>query len=148
MNHVYSDAARKLLTESFEGCELTAYQDSVGIWTIGYGHTRGVKPGDTCTQAQADAWLAEDIQAVVDQINADLHILITQHEFDALVDFGFNLGTHALEGSTLWKKLNAGDFAGAAAEFPRWDMAGGKHIVGLLRRRKLEQYWFNLKDET
>lgn len=143
----FSDRAKHELLGEFEGCELTAYQDVIGVWTIGWGHTRGVKPGDTCTQAQADAWLDEDVSSVVDAINRDIKVPLTQHQFDALVSFGFNVGYPAMEGSTLWRKLNAGDYEGAAKEFPRWDMAGGKHIAGLLRRRKLEAYWFNLKDD-
>ena len=130
------------LTEQFEGCKLVAYQDSGGVWTIGYGHTRGVQSGDTCDEFQAFAWLQEDLLVVEKQINQDVKVPLTQEEFDALVDFGFNLGCHALESSTLWKKLNAGDFKGAAAEFPKWDHAGGKEVAGLLRRRLAEQALF------
>lgn len=130
------------LTKQFEGCRLVAYQDQVGVWTIGYGHTRGVTSGMTCTQEQAEAWLQEDIARVVDAINSGVTVVLTQGEFDALVDFGFNLGVHALKHSTLWRKLNDGDFEGAAAEFPKWDMAGGKHVAGLLRRRLAEQKRF------
>lgn len=130
------------LTEQFEGCKLTAYRDVAGVWTIGYGHTKGVHPGDRITQEQAEQFLQEDVQEVVQQINRDVKVQLTQGEFDALVDFGFNLGCHAMENSTLWRKLNAGDFIGAAAEFPRWDMAGGRHVTGLLRRRLAEQAMF------
>jgi lysozyme len=107
------------LTEKFEGCKLAAYQDQVGVWTIGYGHTRYVHPTDTCTQQQAEAW-----------------------EFDALVDFAFNLGCASLNGSTLLKKLNAGDFQGAAQEFEKWSHAGGQVVAGLLRRRQAEEAEF------
>ncbi len=131
------------LTEQFEGVRLVAYQDSVGVWTIGYGHTAGVQEGNTCTKDQADEWLQEDIQTVVAQINRDITVTLTQGEFDSLVDFGFNLGTHALENSTLWADLQAGDFDGAAAQFPRWDKAGGVVVAGLLRRRLAEQQEFN-----
>lgn len=131
------------LTASFEGCRLDAYQDSVGVWTIGYGHTAGVKRWDRCTLDQARAWLLEDVQAVADAINRDCTLeTIDQDEFDALVDFGFNLGVSALEHSTLWRKFMAGDLDGAAAEFEKWDMAGGKHVAGLLRRRKAEEALF------
>ncbi len=140
-NYQYSKRGLAL-TESFEGCRLTAYQDSVGVWTIGYGHTRGIKRGDTCTQEQAEQWLSEDVEFCENAINQDLTIAITQEEFDALVDFSFNLGIHALENSTLWKKLSAGDFKGAAAEFPKWDMAGGEKVEGLLRRRLDEEEMF------
>jgi lysozyme len=139
----YSKDGLVTLTEQFEGCRLVAYQDQVGVWTIGYGHTKNVKQGDICTQAQAEAFLLADVQECVDGINAHAKVQLTQRKFDALVDFAFNLGLGALEHSTLWKKLNAGDFAGAAAEFPKWDMAGGKHVSGLLRRRKAEQAFFS-----
>jgi lysozyme len=131
------------LTERFEGCKLKAYQDQVGVWTIGFGHTDGVEPGDTCTYDEARQYLQEDLQAVVDQINQDVRVTLTQGEFDALVDFGFNLGLHALETSTLWKLLNQGDFIHAALQFPLWDHAGGKEVAGLLRRRMEEQALFN-----
>lgn len=130
------------LTEQSEGCRLNAYQDVVGVWTIGYGHTKGVKKGDTCTQDQAEAWLLEDIAAIVAAINRDVRVELTQGEFDALVDFAFNLGIGALERSTLWKKLNAGDFHGASLEFPKWANAGGKRVEGLFRRRLKEQVLF------
>lgn len=130
------------LTEQFENCRLSAYQDQVGVWTIGYGHTKGVKAGDVCTQAQADAWVLEDVQSCVDAVNRAT-VELTQDEFDALVDFAFNLGIGALLKSTLWRKLNAGDYHGAADEFEKWDMAGGKHIAGLLRRRKAEHVVFD-----
>ncbi len=142
MNFQYSKRGLAL-TESFESCQLDAYLDSAGIPTIGWGHTAGVRLGDRWTQAQADAWLLEDVQTVVAAINRDCRLeSLTQDEFDALVDFGFNVGIHALEHSTLWRKLMAGDLAGAAAEFPKWDMAAGKHLAGLLRRRDAEESLF------
>ena len=131
------------LTEQFEGCKLAAYQDQVGVWSIGYGHTRGVTPGMTCTQEQAEAWLSEDIQWAVNVVNNHVVVTLTQGEFDALVDFVFNLGVGNFEISTLLKLLNSGDYTGAAAQFPRWDRAHGKVIDGLLRRRLAEQDEFN-----
>jgi len=138
------------MTAKYEGCRLKAYKDSVGVLTIGYGHTKGVQEGDECTQYQADVWLDEDIQRVVDALNKDLKVPVTQSEFNALVDFAFNLGVHALEGSTLWRKLSDGDYEGAAREFPRWNKAGGKEVAGLIARRKEEQEMFlkGLKNET
>lgn len=129
------------ITKAFEGCRLTAYQDQVDVWTIGYGHTAGghVRKGDRCTQEQAEAWLVEDVQSCVDAINREAGVTLTQGQFDALVDFAFNLGIGALLRSTLWRKLNACDIAGAAEEFHKWDMAGGKHVPGLLRRRLSEK---------
>ncbi|WP_321921725.1 lysozyme [Burkholderia sp. BCC1998] len=133
----------KQLTEQFEGCELTAYQDQVGVWTIGYGHTAGVAPGMTCTQDQAAAWLDQDVQWAVNVVNHAVTVPVTQGEFDAMVDFVFNLGSGNFESSTLLKLLNSGNYDGAAAQFPRWDLAGGKVSAGLLRRRMAEQAEFN-----
>jgi lysozyme len=126
------------LTESFEGLRLTAYQDQVGVWTIGYGHTKGVTRGMTCTQEQAEQWLLEDVQDAVDAVNELVHVVLSQDQFDALVDFVFNLGAGSFAGSTLLHKLNAEDYEGAAVEFDKWDHAGGQVVAGLLRRRQAE----------
>lgn len=131
------------LTESFEGCRLAAYLDSVGVPTIGYGHTHGVTMGMTCTQEQAEQWLQEDIQVAVQAVNNLVTVPLTQQQFDALVDFTFNLGTGALQHSTLLRLLNSGNYQGAAGEFEKWDKAGGKVLPGLLRRRQAERDMFN-----
>lgn len=130
------------LTEGFESCRLTAYQDSVGVWTIGWGHTRGVHQGDTCTQSQADLWLQEDVQWAVAAVNKLVTAEITQDEFDACVDFTFNAGETNFAKSTLLYDINVGDVAAAQAEFARWDMAGGAHLAGLARRRAAEAALF------
>jgi lysozyme len=131
------------LTEQFEGCSLTAYQDSGGVWTIGFGHTAGVTEGMTCTQAQAEAWLLEDIQWAVSTVQNRVLVPLTQGEFDALVDFVFNVGSGNFASSTMLRMLNAGNFAGAADQFARWDLAGGQVVAGLLRRRIAEEGEFN-----
>ena len=131
------------VTKQFEGCKLTAYQDQVGVWTIGYGHTRGVTSGMTCTQEQAESWLQEDIQWAVDAVNSNVVVALTQGEFDALVDFVFNLGVGNFKQSDLLRLLNMGDYTAAAAQFPRWDIAGGNAVAGLLRRRLAEKSEFN-----
>lgn len=131
------------LTQKFEGLRLTAYQDQVGIWTIGYGHTgKDVHPKLTITQEQANNLLMQDVASAVAAVNRLVTVVFNQNGFDALVDFAFNLGNNALSGSTLLRKLNAGDFAGAADEFPKWCHAGGKLVPGLLRRRQAEQRLF------
>ena len=136
-----------LLTEGFESCRLVAYQDIRGIWTLGWGHTGPeVCEGLTWTQDQADAQLLADVQSSVAAVNADVTVPLTQDEFDALVDFAFNCGNTALRNSTLLKKLNAGDYTGAANEFDRWDKAAGQVIAGLLRRRQKETDLFNTPD--
>jgi lysozyme len=137
------------LTEQFEGCELTAYQDQVGVWTIGYGHTGAdVTPGLTITQDQAQALLAQDVTSAAACVNNVVTVALTQDEFDAVVDFVFNLGAGAFTGSTLLRNLNAGDFTGAAAQFDLWDHAGGAVVAGLLRRRQAEDALFNTGDST
>ncbi|QNI37522.1 lysozyme [Edaphobacter albus] len=137
----YSDKGIAI-TESFEGLRLVAYQDSVGVWTIGYGHTKGVKAGDTCTAAQADRWLREDVAWAEDCVNRLVKTSITQNQFDALVDFTFNLGCKSLEGSELLRLVNAGRYADAACQFARWNHAGGKVVAGLTRRRAAEATLF------
>lgn len=131
------------LTEQFESCKLAAYLDDAGVLTIGWGHTAGVQLGDTCTQAQADAWLAQDIQWAAAVVNHYVIVPLTQPEFDALADFVFNVGSGNFKSSTLLTKLNAGDYAGAAGEFERWDKASGVVVAGLLRRRVAEKSEFN-----
>ena len=137
------------LTEGFEGVRLTAYPDPAtggDPWTIGYGHTGPeVHSGMTITQEQAENYLAEDVKKAEADVNARLNVEVTQNEFDALVDFAFNCGCGNLNNSTLLKKLNAGDYEGAAQEFLKWDMAAGHHMAGLLKRRQAEELLF-LKD--
>lgn len=130
------------LTERFEGCRLVAYQDVTGVWTIGYGHTFQVKPGMTCTQAEADAWLETDIQFAAHCVNRAVKVPLTQGEFDGLVDFVFNVGCGNFEGSMLLMMLNAGEYSQAAAQFARWDKAGGKELAQLLARRQAEEAEF------
>jgi lysozyme len=131
------------LTEQFEGCQLNAYQDQVGIWTIGYGHTGAeVIAGLTITEAQAEAYLAADVASAAACVNRQVIVQLNQEEFDALVDFVFNLGAGAFGGSTLLREMNAGNFAAAAAQFEKWDRAGGVVVAGLLRRRQAEAALF------
>ena len=142
MNFTYSKNGLAL-TKQFEGCKLTAYQDSVGVWTIGYGHTGTFAvQGKTITQAFADQLLLADIAKFEAGVLKLVRAVINQNQFDALVDFSFNLGLGNLGSSTLLKKLNAGDIKGAAEEFLRWDKAGGKVLAGLTRRRKAERDLF------
>lgn len=134
---VYSKAGMAL-TERFEGCRLDAYQDVRGVWTIGFGHTAGVVSGMTCTQAQADEWLKTDTEWAVHTVQSEVDVALKQEEFDALVDFVFNLGSGNFSHSTLLKDLHKGDMEAAAGEFQKWDLAGGKVVAGLLRRRMAE----------
>ena len=130
-------------TEGFEGCKLTSYQDSGGIWTIGYGHIAGISPDMNCTQEQADLWLKEDTQSSVDTVNRLVDIQLNQEEFDALVDFVFNLGAGSFASSSMLKYINSNKLDLAALEFQKWDHCGGKVVQGLLNRRIAEQKEFN-----
>lgn len=131
------------LIKQFEGLRLTSYQDQVGVWTIGYGHTgQSVHAALTITQDCADEYLHADVSGAVDCVNREVAVDISQNQFDALVDFVFNLGCQALKGSTLLAYLNAGRDADAAGQFQRWDHAGGVEVPGLLARRQAEARLF------
>ncbi|WP_210523472.1 lysozyme [Pantoea ananatis] len=130
------------LIKRFEGLKLEVYRDSVGIPTIGYGHTNGVKMGDVITCEQADKYLREDLLVAELTINTNVKVKLTQNQFDALASFVFNLGSGNFVKSTLLKKLNAGDFAAAADEFGKWVNAGGKKLAGLVKRRAAEREVF------
>lgn len=132
-----------LLTESFEGYSDVAYQDQGGVWTIAFGHTRGVKHGDRCTKAQGIIWLFEDLKIAEISVNHLVRVPLTQGEFDALVDFTFNLGVEDFTKSTLLVLVNWQHFSDAAKEFDKWDHCGGKEVAGLLRRREAETHLFN-----
>jgi len=138
----YSDAG-VALTKGFEGLRLTAYRDCGGVLTIGYGHTGpDVIEGKTIDEAEAETLLRADLQTAVACVNRAVTAAITQNQFDALVDFCFNVGCGSLLNSTLLRKVNAADFVGAAAQFSLWVHAGGEVVAGLVRRRKVEAEMF------
>lgn len=136
------NAAGFSLIKLFEGVRLTAYQDSVGIWTIGYGHTAGVKPGQVITSQEAENLLTKDIAATEAGVRKLVPDTCTENQFSALVCFAFNVGLGSLSKSTLLKKMKAGDIKGAADEFLRWNKAGGKVLAGLTNRRVAERQLF------
>ena len=130
---------------SWEGFIPTAYLDTLAapaVWTIGYGHTGEVREGDTITRAGALRLLRHDARYAADAVRQNVRVQVTQHMFDALVSFTYNLGPGSLGSSTLLRLLNANQYEAAAREFPRWDMAGGVHIEGLRRRRMAEAALF------
>lgn len=135
------------LIKSHEGLRLSAYQDVVGVLTIGYGHTSNVKPDMAISEQEAEDILRRDVASFEKAVNDLVTAPLNQNQFDALVSFAFNLGHGALERSTLLSKLNARDYAGAAAEFDRWINAGGKPWPGLVRRRKEERELFEIPRE-
>lgn len=129
--------------KAHEGCKLTAYQDSVGVWTIGYGHTgQEVRAGLVWTQAQADTALANDIVIAIDSIKRLLGVTLSDQQMVALASFVFNLGANALKTSTLLLRVNAEQWMDAAREFTKWDHAGGQELRGLLIRRLEEAALF------
>jgi lysozyme len=131
------------LTEGFEGLRLKAYQDVAGVWTVGFGHTgTGVRSGVVITEAEAEVLLHSDIAASVSCVNSAVHVELNQNQFDALVDFCFNVGRGNFLRSALLRRINAGDFAGAAEQFGAWVYAGGEVVSGLVRRREVEAALF------
>jgi lysozyme len=131
------------LTRTSEGLRLAAYRDGAGLPTLGYGHTASVRMGDTCSEEQARQWLRQDLALAEAAVSRLARVELQQGQFDALVDFAFNLGAGALGGSSLLHKLNDGDHSGAAAEFPRWVHDAAGHVEpGLVTRRGRERLLF------
>jgi lysozyme len=133
------------LIESYEGLRLKSYQDSVGVWTIGYGTTRDIGPGMSITNEQAEWMLMNDIARFEPQLDRLVKVPLNQNQWDALMSFVYNLGASNLESSTLLKLLNMRDYAGAAEQMPRWNKAGGQVLVGLTRRRSAERQVFEVR---
>lgn len=136
----------RALIKKFEGCELEAYQCSANVWTIGYGHTQGVKEGDVCTQEDADRMLEEDLEEFEGYVQEAVNVPLEQHEFDALVAWTYNLGPSNLRSSTMLKRLNDSKFDQVPSEMRRWNKAGGKVLDGLVRRREAESLLFTNED--
>jgi lysozyme len=138
----YSDHGLAL-TKSFEGLHLEAYRDCTGVWTIGYGHTGPtLAAGQTISEPEAEEFLRADLAEAVACVNRGVQSVISQNQFDAMVDFCFNAGRGNFLNSTLLRKLNSGDVEGAAAQFALWVHAGGEVVAGLVRRRKAEAELF------
>ena len=136
-----SDVGRELIKE-FEGCKQVAYQDSVGVWTIGYGHTKDVYEGQLAIKKSCDRFLEEDLEEFEGYVDSYVKVPLTQNQFDALVAWTFNLGPGNLSESTMLKKLNAGDYDAVPDEMRRWNKAGGEVLNGLVRRRDAEANLF------
>ena len=129
--------------KKFEGVSLSAYQDSKGVWTIGYGHTKDVKKGDRITQYQAEQFLREDLQQF-EAIANKVKRIATQGKFDAVLDFIYNCGPANFESSTLKKYIEVGKATWEIQEqFLRWVNSGGRKLGGLVTRRIWEANRFN-----
>ena len=121
-----------------EGYRSEAYKDTVGIPTIGFGETAGVRMGDKTTPERALVTLLASTEKHADAIRQCIRVPLYQHEFDAYISLAYNIGTGAFCKSTLVKKLNAKDYAGACEEIKHWNKAGGKVLPGLVTRREAE----------
>lgn len=132
---------------NFEGLRLKAYDDGVGVWTIGFGTTKypngiRVKKGDTCTLDQAKAYMQNDLKSFEQTVNNTVKVPLNQNQFDALVSLAYNIGSTAFKNSTLVRQLNEGNYKAAANQFNVWVNAGGKRMQGLVNRRAAERTLF------
>ncbi|MBP0017055.1 MAG: glycoside hydrolase family protein [Cyanobacteria bacterium SBLK] len=143
------------LIQKFEGCKLEAYLEPAGVWTIGWGTTyypdgRMVRQGDAITQEEADGFLYSECHKNARSVSDFVKVDVNQNQFDALVSFTYNIGVGALKDSTLLRKLNKGDYEGAADEFKRWNkiVKDGQKVVspGLVNRRNAEAALFRKPD--
>ena len=119
-----------------------AYQCAAGVWTIGYGHTKGVQPGDEWSEDHANHMLEVELEEYENYVSTAVTVPLSQNQFDALVSWVYNLGNGNLTSSTMLKVLNSGDYAGVPAQIKRWNKAGGKVLEGLTRRRQAEADMF------
>lgn len=129
-----------------EGFRAKAYYCPAGKVTIGYGHTKGVKIGDECSEDDSEAWLVEDMHDAANAVKRLVTVPLNDNQMGALISFVFNLGGNKIKNSTLIRKLNAGDYEGAANELPRWVYSGGDILSGLKKRRDLERNLFLSKN--
>lgn len=132
----------------WEGWLPTAYLDTIAspnVWTIGYGHTGDVHPGQTISKAQGLRLLTSDLRSAARAVKQAIRVKLTVRQRIALISLAFNCGPGAVDGSTLQRKLNARDKLGAANEFLEWSHAGGVVVEGLLNRRR-EERWLFLHD--
>lgn len=130
------------LIKKYEGLRLTAYKCPAGVWTIGYGHTKGVKEGDKITEKEAENLLLKDLKIYEQGVTEYTDVILNQNQFSALVSFCFNCGIRAYKTSTMRKYINQKEFDLAANEFGKWIKAGGKVLKGLVKRRNEEKELF------
>lgn len=130
------------MVASFEGLSLKAYPDVGGIWTNGYGHTKDVKEGDTCTPEEALVWLDADLMIADKALQRLAPVPLTQNQWDALCSLIYNIGAGNFDKSTVLNELIRGDYQKAADAFLMWDKVNGIAIIGLLNRRKAERIVF------
>ena len=134
------------LIKKFEGCEYNAYKCAADVLTIGYGHTKDVKEGDLVTQQEAENLLTKDLEEFEGYVLDAVEMPMSQHQFDAMVSWTFNLGPSNLKASTMLKVLNNGAYEDVPAQIKRWNKANGKVLEGLIRRREAEALLFEGKE--
>lgn len=135
-------AAGEKLIQDFEGFSGKPYRDADG-WSIGFGHYMGKTPAmGVISRADAAALFRQDAQQAIGTINNNVKVPLSQNQFDSLTSFIYNVGINAFKNSTLLKKLNAGDYQGAASEFLRWNKSQGKVNPALVARREAERQLF------
>lgn len=134
------------LVKRFEGLRLEAYRCPADVWTIGYGHTRGVNAGDKITETQAEVFLRQDLMEACKAVSQLVKVKLNNNQFGALVSFVFNVGRGAFEGSTMLRHLNRGWYEQVLAQFARWNKVDGKEMEGLTKRRRAEAQLWNSKD--
>lgn len=134
-------SAAALFGSHFEGRRLNAYQDVASVWSICDGHTAGVKPGDTATDSQCQAWLQEEMGTALATVQRCIHTPMSLGQLVAFTDATYNAGESIVCGSTLQRLANAGDMTGACNQLPRWVHAGGSTnpVPGLVARREQER---------
>ena len=141
-----TNEAGRTLIKRWEGYRSKAYLCPAGVWTIGWGHTTGVKEGQTCTAEEAERMLNADLAVAENALRAvlgpDLVARLNENQFSALVSLVFNVGAQKLARSTLVRRLREGRFEGAALQFGRWVYAGGVQLPGLVARRRAEALLF------
>ena len=134
------------LIKKFEGCELKAYKCAAGVWTIGYGHTKDVKEGNSITKEEAESMLVHELQEYCSDVDIAVKVDLKQNEFDSLVSWTYNLGPTNLNSSTMLRVLNEGKHDEVPAQMKRWNKASGQVKEGLVRRREAEALMFEGKD--
>lgn len=136
------------IINSFESCRLAAYLPTLDDkWTIGFGHTEGVKEGDVCTQKEAEDWRQQNLAEAELAVERNVSVALNENEFSALVCLVFNIGRGNFRKSSLLRLLNEGDYNAAAEEFKKWNRQAGKVVKGLTRRRAAEALLFTKRVE-
>lgn len=135
------DRGRELI-KRYEGCSLKAYQDTGGVWTIGYGHTKTAARNKVISHDEAERLFDADVKWAVDAVNNRVPLALNQSQFDAIVSFVFNAGESAFAKSTLLREINNGNLLYAPRELTRWVHDNGRALKGLARRRVAEAALF------